>query len=96
VSNRVCVELSRENMGLYIFGNAKLLSSRSTMWESIIQRLGSSNSIGLIIILACQNHPQTETRVSEAKDLRQVEDKGCRKPCEYQLKCDHFFPRSFK
>jgi len=66
------------------------------MWESIIQRMGSSNSIGPAIMLACQNHPQTETRVSEVEDFRQVEDGGCNKPCEYQLKCEHFFPRSFE
>jgi len=89
VANRVCVALSRAKTGLYILGNAELLRSKSTLWESIIQKLKSSNSIGPALTLACQNHPQTETKVSVTEDFRQVEDGGCSRPCEYQLKCGH-------
>ncbi|XP_057868055.2 uncharacterized protein LOC131075241 isoform X1 [Cryptomeria japonica] len=93
VSNRVCVALSRAKMGLYIFGNAELLASKSDLWESVIQKLGSAKSIGPALSLACQNHPQTETKVSQAEDFRLVEDGGCSRPCEYQLECGHACPR---
>ncbi|GLJ17597.1 hypothetical protein SUGI_0306460 [Cryptomeria japonica] len=92
VSNRVCVALSRAKMGLYIFGNAELLASKSSLWESVIQKLGSANSIGPALSLACQNHPETETKVSKAEDFRLVQDGGCSRPCEYQLKCGHACP----
>ncbi|KAH9330791.1 hypothetical protein KI387_002899, partial [Taxus chinensis] len=93
IANRVCVALSRAKKGLYIFGNAELLASKSSLWESIIQKLGNAKSIGPALSLACQNHPKTETKVSQAEDFRQVEDGGCSKPCEYQLKCGHACPR---
>eukprot|EP01018_Ginkgo_biloba_P024577 Gb_08232 [translate_table: standard] len=93
VSNRVCVALSRAKMGLYIFGNGELLGSKSSLWESIIGKLRLSDCIGPKLTLACQNHPRTETKVSAAEDFRQVEDGGCSKPCESQLKCGHACPR---
>jgi hypothetical protein len=42
-------------------------------------------------MLACQNHPQTETRVSEDEDFRQVEDGGYSNPYEYQLNATIFY-----
>jgi len=89
IVNRVCVALSRAKTGLYIFGNAELLASKSTLWESIIQKLENSNSVGPALTLTCQNHPQTEIKVTVAEDFRQMDDGGCRRPCVYQLKCGH-------
>ncbi|EFJ36065.1 hypothetical protein SELMODRAFT_438270 [Selaginella moellendorffii] len=93
IANRVNVALSRARQGLYIFGNAELLTRKSDLWRKILEILQEQHSIGDALVLRCQNHPDTETPVRKIQDFRLVGDGGCNRPCEFQLECGHACPR---
>eukprot|EP00252_Welwitschia_mirabilis_P026357 TRINITY_DN8653_c0_g2_i1.p1 TRINITY_DN8653_c0_g2~~TRINITY_DN8653_c0_g2_i1.p1 ORF type:complete len:298 (-),score=34.35 TRINITY_DN8653_c0_g2_i1:83-976(-) len=46
--HRICVALSRAKFGLYIFGNAQLLSQHSYAWKEIIENLRSNGHVTTI------------------------------------------------
>lgn len=93
-SNRICVALSRARDGLYIFGNAELLSSKSKLWHAILEDLRQFKAVGRCLTLACPNHFLDETEIHEAKDFERVIDGGCCKKCEHKLDCGHICPKS--
>ncbi|MCO5571061.1 hypothetical protein L7F22_024792 [Adiantum nelumboides] len=94
-SHRICVALSRARDGLYILGNADLLSSKSELWQAIVDDMRSSKSIGSFLTLVCPNHfPGLETEIHEAKDFGKVVDGGCGQRCNHRLDCGHLCPRS--
>mmetsp|Transcript_11736 Transcript_11736/g.35298 ORF Transcript_11736/g.35298 Transcript_11736/m.35298 type:complete len:246 (+) Transcript_11736:503-1240(+) len=45
-SNRVCVALTRARNGLFVFGNAGLLSAKSKLWRSALADLKASDALG--------------------------------------------------
>lgn len=89
IENRVCVALSRARMGLYIFGNAELLRSKSKIWSEVIDILQETKSLGPELTLRCQNHPDLETKITHFTDFKLVQDGGCNLPCLHQLDCGH-------
>lgn len=92
--NRVCVALSRARKGLYIFGNAELLSSKSKLWQGILEDLKRFKSVGRCLTLVCPNHFLAETKIYKAQDFGQTIDGGCSQKCSYKLECGHLCPRS--
>ncbi|KAI6157793.1 hypothetical protein BKA82DRAFT_4061548 [Pisolithus tinctorius] len=91
--NRTNVALSRAREGLYIFGNADNLSSRSEMWKSIIEELQANDSLGRTLPIACFRHPTKVHHVSQPGQLPQIApDGGCLEPCDRHLKCGHLCP----
>jgi len=51
--------LSRAREGLFIFGNAENLSSKSYMWQRIIKELEDNEALGTALPIACHRHPET-------------------------------------
>ena len=56
---RALVALSRAREGLFIFGNAENLSSKSYMWQRIIKELEDNEALGIALPIACHRHPET-------------------------------------
>ncbi|XP_039590839.1 NFX1-type zinc finger-containing protein 1 [Polypterus senegalus] len=93
IANRICVALSRAKMGLYCIGNMKLFG-KIQLWSNILHTLRENKHIGHSLILCCQNHPDTRSLVSSAKDFQQVPEGGCSRPCETRLQCGHVCTRA--
>jgi hypothetical protein len=70
------VAISRAKEGLYIFGNAEDLSSKSRMWRSIIEELDSYGCVGEELPIVCHQHPETVEYVSEPGVLPQIAPDG--------------------
>ncbi|PVD21343.1 hypothetical protein C0Q70_19516 [Pomacea canaliculata] len=87
--NRVCVALSRARDGLYAIGNFKILAEKSELWRKIVKTAKDNHQLGNSLILRCQNHPGTETKVSCKDDFKNVPEGGCKKPCAFKLSCGH-------
>ncbi|KAF9923656.1 hypothetical protein FBU30_006271 [Linnemannia zychae] len=84
-SNRVCVGLSRAKKGMYILGNAKLLTEQSKLWNTIVTNLINSRNgikIGNRVQLQCQRHPEVISSVGLEAEFDQVQDGGCSMPCD--------------
>ena len=68
--------LSRAREGLYIFGQAQNLSSRSGMWGKIIEELEEKGLVGPALPITCHRHPDVVTYVSEPGQLPQIAPDG--------------------
>ena len=68
--------LSRAREGLFIFGNADNLSSRSKMWRSIIEELEGIDCLGPALPVACHRHPSVVEYVSKPGILPQIAPDG--------------------
>ncbi|KAJ8583241.1 hypothetical protein M405DRAFT_937339 [Rhizopogon salebrosus TDB-379] len=91
--NRTNVALSRAREGLFIFGNAANLSSRSLMWHHVIEELETNEALGPALPIACHRHPETLEYVSVPGQLPQIApDGGCMRPCDFRLNCGHMCP----
>ncbi|KAF9227364.1 hypothetical protein BS17DRAFT_747823 [Gyrodon lividus] len=91
--NRTNVALSRAREGLFIFGNAENLSSRSKMWRSIIEELQTNDAIGPALPVACHRHPEKIQYISQPGQLTRIApDGGCMEPCDTRLRCGHLCP----
>ncbi|KAG1731512.1 uncharacterized protein EDB91DRAFT_1154350 [Suillus paluster] len=91
--NRTNVALSRAREGLFIFGNAANLSSRSRMWQHIIEELERDEALGPALPIACHRHQDTLEYVSKPGQLPQIApDGGCMRPCDFRLNCGHMCP----
>ncbi|KAH0839427.1 hypothetical protein J3R83DRAFT_202 [Lanmaoa asiatica] len=87
------VALSRAREGLYIFGNADNLSSRSRMWRSIIEELDAQDGLGPGLPVACHRHRNKVEYVSRPGQLSRIApDGGCMEQCDTLLKCGHLCP----
>ncbi|KAF9555859.1 P-loop containing nucleoside triphosphate hydrolase protein [Agrocybe pediades] len=88
--NRTNVALSRAKEGLYILGNAPILSSKSEMWRSVIEELEAQQLVGPGFPVRCHQHPDTENLVSKPGELPGIApDGGCLQPCGTRLACGH-------
>ncbi|KAI5843438.1 hypothetical protein DFP73DRAFT_552098 [Morchella snyderi] len=88
VENRVCVALSRAKKGLYIFGNAQLITQVSKLWYNVGTILNATPSrMGAFLPLMCHSHKVT-TKIANLNDWDGING-GCRKPCLKQLPCGH-------
>lgn len=91
--NRTNVALSRAREGLFIFGNADILSSRSKMWRSIIEELETGGNLGPALPISCHRHQDKTEYVSEPGKLPEIApDGGCMRPCDFRLECGHLCP----
>jgi len=70
------VALSRAREGLFIFGNADNLSSRSKMWHSIIEELESIDCLGPALPIVCHRHPSRVEYISKPGILPQISPDG--------------------
>jgi hypothetical protein len=70
------VALSRAREGLFIFGNAANLSSKSKMWRHIIEELETNEALGTALPIACHLHPETIEYVCEPGQLPQIAPDG--------------------
>jgi len=70
------VALSRAREGLYILGNAPILSSKSQMWGSVIEELEAQQLVGPAFPIVCHQHPENVEYVSEPGRLRQIAPDG--------------------
>lgn len=50
------VALSRAKEGMFIFGDASLLSSRNEMWKSITDKLEDEGCLGPGLPISCHQH----------------------------------------
>jgi hypothetical protein len=80
IDHRVPVALSRAREGLFIFGNAANLSSRSRMWHHIIEELETNEALGPGLPIACHLHPETLEYVSVPGQLPQIAPDGVYEP----------------
>lgn len=74
--NRTNVALSRAKEGMFIFGEAPLLASRSHMWRSVIDELDSIGCIGPGIPISCQSHPELTNMARKPGEIRQFAPDG--------------------
>jgi hypothetical protein len=74
--NRTNVALSRAKEGMFIFGEAPLLASRSHMWRSVIDELDSIGCIGPGIPISCQRHPEQTNLARKPGEIRQFAPDG--------------------
>lgn len=75
-NNRVNVALSRAKHGMYIMGHAEQLASQSPMWETIVDQLVESESIGTGWPIACANHPETLRYVDQPGQIQLISPDG--------------------
>lgn len=89
VPNRINVLLSRAKHGMYIIGDTGTASKVPT-WQSVIEMLKDSDSLGSKLQLSCSHHPEAVISVSSAKDFQsESSDGGCRRLCGRPLSCGH-------
>lgn len=96
IPNRICVALSRARIGLYIFGNARLLSECSQVWRDITQHFAMNGCLGSGIALACATHRNDFIVLYNAEDIRKYREgkhNFCSKKCNEMLSCGHRCPR---
>lgn len=70
------VALSRAKEGLFILGNSRDLSSRSRMWNTIIDELEDTECIGPAFPVSCQRHPERINYISEPGKLKLIAPDG--------------------
>lgn len=70
------VALSRAREGLYIFGNAENLASKSRMWHSIIEELEAQDGLGTALPVACHRHRDKVEYISRPGQLSRIAPDG--------------------
>ena len=94
IENRVCVSLSRARKGFYVIGNFSMLRERDdTIWPQILSVVDEKQCIGEALPLHCQIHLEEKVLAKAAEDFSKCPEGGCRKPCNFRLKCGHGCPR---
>ncbi|KAJ0176799.1 hypothetical protein K1T71_007978 [Dendrolimus kikuchii] len=80
-ANRICVALSRAKEGFYIFGNMNVLTSASSIWRFINDRLVEMNAIGRHIRTFCQKHPENIVNMKSCEDFDDISSGSCFRIC---------------
>ncbi|XP_014552826.1 hypothetical protein COCVIDRAFT_19177 [Bipolaris victoriae FI3] len=98
--NRACVALSRAKRGFYIFGNAELLASQSSIWGSVVEimfknkkpkvKAGQERRVGYHLPLVCSNHGR-KVWCEDPGDFELIKG-GCDAKCDGVLPCGHRCP----
>ena len=89
IENRICVSLSRAKHGMFVIGNMEFMAKHSVIWERILTRASAKNQVGQSLRLYCRNHPETFIDASNSADFNAAPEGGCKRPCNYRLKCGH-------
>ncbi|CAB4491510.1 P-loop containing nucleoside triphosphate hydrolase protein [Rhizophagus irregularis] len=88
--NRTNVLLSRAKHGLFMLGNAGLLSDRSDMWKSVINLMRERNQIGKSFPIRCESHPDSINYIKSPRQFQELSpDGGCSLPCLCRMPCGH-------
>ncbi|RIA86082.1 hypothetical protein C1645_780424 [Glomus cerebriforme] len=88
--NRTNVLLSRAKHGLFMLGNAELLSDRSDMWKSVINLMRERDQIGESFPIQCESHPDVINYIKNPNQFQELSpDGGCSLPCRYRMPCGH-------
>jgi helicase required for RNAi-mediated heterochromatin assembly 1 len=96
--NRACVALSRAKRGFYLFGNAELLASESSIWGTVVEIMygnktktkvttGQTRRVGYNLPLQCNTH-QRKIWIQEPEDWEYLHG-GCDLQCGGKLPCQH-------
>lgn len=56
VKNRICTAVTRAKFGLFVIGNATVLSERSGVWKQVVDRLKDQEAVGNLFPLRCEKH----------------------------------------
>ncbi|GAA5934053.1 uncharacterized protein JCM15063_000542 [Sporobolomyces koalae] len=89
-SNRTNVAISRARHGMYLFGDAQLLSEKSKMWKSIVAQLDEQDAIAPHLPARCDHHPDKSLEIDRPGKLQQLSPNGgCLERCEAMLTCGH-------
>ena len=92
--NGTNVAVSRARHGLYLFGNASLLRSKASIWESIIGNLEKDGNVGPCLPATCAGHPEKPLHIDGPDQLPQLAPfGGCLDPCTCTLPCGHRCPQ---
>ncbi|GAA5948709.1 hypothetical protein JCM3765_004981 [Sporobolomyces pararoseus] len=88
--NRTNVAISRAKHGMYLFGDATLLSEKSKMWKSVVGELEEQDLVGPHLPVGCENHPEKSLVVNCPGRLMEIAPEGgCLEPCDANLPCSH-------
>ena len=88
--NRVCVALSRARVGLFCFGNFKMLRKEVPIWDRILSQVEEEGCVGSAFPLQCPNHSDMVFDVTKPKEFIVFSPEGgCGKVCSYRLECGH-------
>lgn len=89
-TNRINVLLSRAQHGMYLIGNTETYANVK-MWQTVIDLMRASDSIGKAIGLCCPRHKETPIDVSQPDDFpRYSPEGGCSQACLWRLAdCGH-------
>ncbi|CAG8488734.1 11582_t:CDS:10 [Funneliformis caledonium] len=81
-SNRTNVLLSRAKHGMFMLGNAELLSERSDMWKSVIGLMRKRGQVGETFPILCESHPDIINYIESPEEFQKSSpDGGCNSPC---------------
>ncbi|KAH9515708.1 NFX1-type zinc finger-containing protein 1, partial [Bulinus truncatus] len=89
--NRICVALSRAQLGMYVIGNVDLLSQHSDLWAKMKATAEENSEIGQHLQLRCKQHGNL-TVIKTSTDFDSILAGGCGKNCRQTLKCGHVCP----
>ncbi|KAH9515707.1 NFX1-type zinc finger-containing protein 1, partial [Bulinus truncatus] len=89
--NRICVALSRAQLGMYVIGNVDLLSQHSDLWAKMKATAEENSEIGQHLQLRCKQHGNL-TVIQTSLDFDSVQFGGCGKSCRQVLSCGHVCP----
>lgn len=89
-TNRINVLLSRAQHGMYLIGNTETYANVK-MWQTVIELMRASDSIGKALGLCCPRHKETLIEASEPDDFpRYSPEGGCSQACLWRLAdCGH-------
>ncbi|RUS16781.1 LOW QUALITY PROTEIN: hypothetical protein BC937DRAFT_90815 [Endogone sp. FLAS-F59071] len=94
--NRTNVLLSRAQHGMYLIGNAELLSNSTNeagLWPKVVDELREEGRIGPGFRIACQRHPDTQRLIDTPEKFKVwAPHGGCNLPCSYNMDCGHVCP----
>jgi hypothetical protein len=83
--NRINVLLSRAQHGMYLIGNTDTYSNID-MWQTVVQMLRESDSVGRSLGLCCPRHKNTPIEISGPEDIPIFSPEGgCRLACAWRL-----------
>lgn len=92
-NNRVTVALSRAKYGLYLFGNANILTGGSTLWANVTKIMtGPPPRTAGTFPVRCKNHGITSL-VENADQWEDVDGGGCTRRCDQKFVCGHSCPQ---
>ncbi|XP_053609325.1 NFX1-type zinc finger-containing protein 1-like isoform X2 [Plodia interpunctella] len=79
--NRICVALSRAKEGFYLFGNMNVLTSASSVWRAINDKLVAQNAVGRELTICCDTHRDNVLKITDPDELNDCFSGSCLRVC---------------